>query len=116
MALVEYLERITRGQVPDEDDHESDGPLMSECMTLFCADLRVLTAQAGAGWSPNFAALLNPAEAMRCVEIELEDIEPTRVEHTLDRLAEGDSELVGYEVVKSSEATSSVHYLCLTAY
>lgn len=79
-ATVELLELATRGQVPDGDDVTSDYAFMAECLGILCSDLRVLKQQASAAWTGNFGALLDSAEAIRCVEIPLDEKDPRRVQ------------------------------------
>ena len=79
-ATVELLELATRGQVPDDEDETSDYNFMNQCLSLLCSDLRVLKQQASAAWTGNFGALLDSAEAMRCVEIQLDEKDPRRVQ------------------------------------
>ena len=81
LAVLDACERAVRGANVDFDDPcDSDAKFMKSCVKAYASRLRVLKAQAAAGWKPEFSWMLERCHSIAIDDVDVDEKEGVRVE------------------------------------
>jgi len=78
-AILDYCERAIRGQLPDLDDVQTDGPFLRDAMFNQGRKTQYLIARAAAKTTAEFYKTVNAADSMRVVRIDPESKQAKRL-------------------------------------